>query len=186
MPAPADPESVPWPLATPQVVPRTTGGAPVPTLVISPKAVSVSDDSVRTSSAVLELCTSTLYLTVAQPASVPTKPLVTFAVLGASSESTSTLLDVFDAVLAGLMSEWPDAVTTFVTFASSPCTAWKVHVALPALGISNVEQPPKLLMLPTVPAAQVPVDGKTWPYAESQIWSIVTPPTFVVLVMVAV
>src|SRR5437660_1096626 len=93
LPAPADPESVPRPAATPQVVPRITGGPLVPTLVMSPKAVSFSADNVRTSSAPLVLWTSTLNLTVAQAAVVPITPLVVIAVLGASEDVTVTVLD---------------------------------------------------------------------------------------------
>ena len=58
-----------------------------------PYALSSNADSDRFSSAPLELCTPTLYLTVAQPAVVLSKPLVTVAVLGASVDVTVTVLD---------------------------------------------------------------------------------------------
>ena len=49
-----------------------------------PNALSPTADSVSVSSPPLELCTFAWYLTVAQPAVVPTKVLVSVAVLGAS------------------------------------------------------------------------------------------------------
>jgi hypothetical protein len=62
--------------------------------VRSPYAVSLSADKLRTSSALLVFFTSTLYLTVAHPASVPTTPFVVVAVLGASVEVTVTELEL--------------------------------------------------------------------------------------------
>jgi len=61
--------------------------------VRSPKTLSESPVSYRFSSAPLVFFTSTLYLTVAQAAVVPSTPLVTVAVLGASLEVTVTLFD---------------------------------------------------------------------------------------------
>ena len=58
-----------------------------------PYGLSLSADSDRASSAPLELCTPTVYLTVAQPAWVLSKPLVTVAELGASVDVTVTVLD---------------------------------------------------------------------------------------------
>ena len=64
-----------------------------------PNELSLNADSDRTSSPPLELCTSTLYLAVTQPAGVLSKPFVTVAVLGASVDVTVTELDwVFWAV----------------------------------------------------------------------------------------
>src|SRR5437667_7410552 len=107
MPAPGDPESVPRPglvVATPQVVPRALLSP-----VMSPKTVSDSADNVRTSSKALVFLTSTLYLTVAQAAMLPTKPLVTVPVAGTSVDLTETLLDeVGPKSRLVLRSAWPD------------------------------------------------------------------------------
>jgi len=158
---------------------------------MSPKAVSFSADNERTSSAPLVLATSTLYLTVAQAAWVLTTPLVVFAVLGASEDVTVTLLDVVANVKLVLMDEWPNAVATSVNPDKfSPTVAVKVHVpvavavpAAPSVG----GQAPLVAVMPLVPAAQaVPVNVlalKMVPYALSQIWSIVIPPTLEVLVI---
>ncbi len=58
-----------------------------------PYVLSLNADSDRASSAPLVFLTSTVYLTVAQPAVVLSKPLVTVAELGASVDVTVTLLD---------------------------------------------------------------------------------------------
>ena len=157
---------------------------------MSPKAVSFSADNERTSSPPLVLATSTLYLTVAQAAVVPTTPLVTVAVLGASEDLTVTLLDVVANVKLVLMDEWPNAVTTSVNPDKfSPTVAVKVHVpvAVPVPAPSVGGQLMLVAVMPLVPAAQAaPVNVlalKMVPYAVSQIWSIVTPPAFEMLVM---
>src|SRR5262249_179518 len=100
-PAPVDPESVPRPgepVATPQVVPTTPfcpkAGVGLVSAVILPSELSVSADNDSCSSAALELCTTTLYLMVAQPSVIRTIPLVVVAVLGASSDKTVTLLEL--------------------------------------------------------------------------------------------
>src|SRR5437773_4627400 len=158
-PAPVDVDSVPLPLpVTPQVVPRTLPR----TLVMSPYPVplpSVSADSDKVSSAPLELCTSTLYLTVAQPASVPARPGVTVAVLGASEDVTVTLLDcALVNFWVVLMPECPATVKISVTTASSPWTAVKSHVAVEAAAISSPAAAQVVLaMEPRVPAGQAGV-----------------------------
>ena len=123
--------------------------------------------------------TSTVYLTVAHPAWVLSKPLVTVAVLGASEDVTVTLLDgrVVKVELA-LIAEWPDAVTVSVTIAFSPWTAVKVHVPM-ALGAMFSAEQSELATVPAVPAVQArpvnPPAVKTLPYALSQIWSTISP-----------
>ena len=130
--------------------------------------MSDSEDSVKTSSAPLELCTSTLYLTVAQPASVPTKALVTFAELGASVDVTVTLLDwVLRKVELALIDEWPDALAVSVIVLISPWTAVKVHVPVAPGAIGEGGQL-TLVAVPTDPAGQAapvnPLTVKTLPY----------------------
>src|SRR5260370_37999706 len=153
-----------------------------------PYTLSTSFDSVRVSSNPLPLCTSTLYLTVAQALVVVTNPLVIVAELGASSDLTVTVLDEVGPKCAVLTrSEWPFTVTASVTVASSPWTAVKSHVALPPFGISAGGQVVLAMALPGLPAGHAanPVAVKTSPYALSQIWSTMTPPSLagVVLVM---
>src|SRR5262249_46600788 len=123
-----------------------------------------------------------LYRTVAQPASVPTKALVTIAVLGNSVEVTLTLLDwVGPNVTVARRSEWPLALTVSVTVVNS--ADWftvKVHVLVVPGATSSAEQS-VLVTLPTLPAGQAgvnPLAVKTLPYALSQIWSTVMPPRF--------
>src|SRR5258708_10648948 len=102
-----------------------------------PYALSTSFDSDRVSSAPLLLCTSTLYLTVAQALVVVTNPLVIVAVLGASSDVTVTLLDkVGPKCAVAARSEWPLTVTVSVTEAFSPWSAVKSHVPVPPFAIS--------------------------------------------------
>jgi hypothetical protein len=81
----------------------------------------LSEFNIKFSSNPLVFAASTLYLTVAQAASVATTALVTLAVLGASEEVTVTLLDEDGPKVELVLSdEWPDAVTVSVTVASSP------------------------------------------------------------------
>jgi len=94
-----------------------------------PYALSLNAVSDRVSSAPLVFLTSTVYLTVAQPAWVLSKPLVTVAVLGASVELTVTLLDwVLVKTELALIDEWPDALTISLTELISPWTAVNLHV----------------------------------------------------------
>ena len=97
-----------------------------------PNELSLNADSDRTSSFPLELCTSTVYLTVAQPAAIVSTPLVVVAVLGASEDVTVTELDwVLVNVELLLRDEWPDALTVSTSPAKfSPTVAVKVHVAV--------------------------------------------------------
>jgi hypothetical protein len=121
--------------------------------------------------------TSTWYLTVAQPASVATNPLVTVAVLGTSVDVTATLLDVLGPkVLLGLMSAWPTTLTVSVTVVSSGCAdAVKLHVAVvaPVAGISIAPQVLLLMVWLLLPAGQArplnPATVKMLPKALSQI-----------------
>jgi hypothetical protein len=136
--------------------------------------------------------TSTLYLTVAQAASVPTTPLVVVAVLGASVDVTVTELDELGPKSeVVLRDEWPDALTVSITVAFSPWTAVKVHVPVAPGAIAAGGQL-TLVAVPLDPEAQaVPVNEaavKTLPYALSQIWSTTTLllATFEVLVMATV
>ena len=120
-----------------------------------------------------------MYLTVAQPAWLLSKPLVTVAVLGASEDVTVTLLDtLFVKVELALRAEWPDALTVSVTMAFAPWTAVKVHVPM-ALGAMFSAEQPELATVPAVPAVQgepVKVAAvKILPYALSQIWSTISP-----------
>jgi hypothetical protein len=126
-------------------------------VVRSPNALSLSAESVRTSSAELVFFTATLYLTVAQAASVATKPFVVVAVLGASDDVTVTLLEPCENVELVLRVEWPYAVTVSVspdTF--SPTVAVKVHVPVapccPAAASGPGGQLPFVAVMPLVPA----------------------------------
>jgi hypothetical protein len=110
--------------------------------------------NVKLSSNPLVFATSTLYLTVAQAAVVPTTPFVTVAVLGASEDVTVTLLDeVGPKVEVVLIDEWPDAVTVSVTVLSSFWSAEKVHVPV-APGAIGAGGQLKLVAVPVDPAGQ--------------------------------
>jgi len=116
--------------------------------------------------------------------------LVTVAVLGNSVEVTLTLLDwVGPNFAVATRSEWPLTLTVSVTVVNS--AAWfavKVHVLVVPGATSSAEQFVPV-MLPTLPAGQAgvnPLAVKTLPYALSQIWSTVMPPTFDVLVTATV
>jgi len=125
-----------------------------------PYELSLNADSERTSSTPLELCTSTAYLTVAQPAARLSTLLVVVAVLGASEDVTVTLLDwVLVKVELLLRDEWPDALTVSVKPTRfSPTGAVKVHVSV-APGAIPVLPPGGQLTLvavmPLFPAGQV-------------------------------
>jgi hypothetical protein len=152
-----------------------------------PYALSLNADSDRASSAPLVFFTSTLYLTVAQPAWVLSKPLVTVAVLAASVDVTVTVLDwVLVKTELVLIDEWPDALTVSVTDLSSPWTAVKVQVPVAPGAIGDGGQV-KLVAVPTVPGAQDgvnPLAVNTVPYLSSQIWSTTTLLPLVVEVLV--
>jgi hypothetical protein len=115
--------------------------------------------------------TSTLYLTVAQAASVPTTPLVVVAVLGASVDVTVTELDELGPKSeVVLRDEWPDALTVSITVAFSPWTAVKVHVPVPPGAIGAGGQL-TLVALPTDPSASRASEqaaGTILPYALSR------------------
>ena len=129
-----------------------------------PYLSSLSADSNRFSSDPLQLCTPTVYLTVAQPAWVLSKPLVTVAVLGASEDVTVTLLDPLVKVKLERTDECPDALTVSVTIAFSPWSAVKVHVPVAPGAMFSAEQP-ELATVPAVPAGQAanPLAVKTLP-----------------------
>src|SRR5207249_3101129 len=185
-PAPVDPDSDPspgLPLATPQVVPRT----PPWTVVMDPNAMSLNADRFRISSVPVALVffTSTLYLTVAQPAVLPTKVLVIVPVVAASCDVTVTWLEALGPNVP-FEAPWPETCTMLFTVRSSAWVAVKVHDwSVFCAIVSAVQVVP--VLLPTVPVAQEgPVNPVTWkmvPYALSQIWSTTTVPKFEVLVM---
>jgi hypothetical protein len=129
--------------------------------MICPYALSTSFDSVSVSSAPLLLCTSTLYLTVAQALVVVTNPLVIVAELGASEDVTVTVLDESGPkVVLELRSEWPVTLTVSVTDRFSPWATVKVHDPLPPFAMSlPLGGQVVLVMAPTVPAVQVPLAG---------------------------
>jgi hypothetical protein len=111
--------------------------------VVSPYKLSLSTDRLAFSSAPLVFLTSTLYLTVAQAAWVPTTPLVTVAVVGTSVDVTETLLDEPLKVRLVLRLAWPFTATVSVTVVSSTWgPAVKVHVAVvaPVAGIFSAPQ----------------------------------------------
>src|SRR5919198_454773 len=144
VPAPADSNSVPrpkLPTSTPQVVPRTLL-LPVPwTEVIDPNALSLSADRVSVSSVpdALVFFTSTLYLTVAQPAVLPTKLLVIVPVVGASFDTTVTWLEVVGPKVPAEL-PWPFTLTMLFTVTFSAWFAVNVHVWVAPDAIASAKQ----------------------------------------------
>src|SRR5437667_1477483 len=109
------------------------------------------------SSAELVFLTVTSYLRVTQAACGPgSSPLVVFAVVGASSDVTVTVLEVFGAnVTEAARSEWPFTVTLSTIVRFSPWTAWNVQETLVGMSPSEAQEDAlPATMLPTVPAGQ--------------------------------
>jgi hypothetical protein len=121
----------------------------------------LAEFSVILSSAALVFATVTLYLTVRHAAIGPgASPLVVVAVVGASSDTTVTVLDVAGVNVEVLTSdEWPFTVTVSVIDAFSPWTASKVQDPLVLIVPSDAQLDalPETIVWPVSPAEQAVV-----------------------------